>query len=148
LNRILLDTSFILPSFGIDLGKKVDQALEKLMELEEKVTPYYSTFNLLEAMLVIIREVRRNRVSVEQAIQMLNDGVLNVTLGLTKIEEPYSIYSKAFELYSKGHRDIIDDILVALALENKVKLLTLDRKLRKFLSNIGLEQVTILPSEL
>ena len=148
MNRILLDTSFILPSFGIDLGKKVDQALEKLMELEEKVTPYYSTFNLLEAMLVIIREVRRNRVSVEQAIQMLNDGVLNVTLGLTKIEEPYSIYSKAFELYSKGHRDIIDDILVALALENKVKLLTLDRKLRKFLSNIGLEQVTILPSEL
>jgi len=148
LNRILLDTSFILPSFGIDLGKKVDQALEKLMELEEKVTPYYSTFNLLEAMLVIIREVRRNRVSVEQAIQMLNDGVLNVTLGLTKIEEPYSIYSRAFELYSKGHKDIIDDILVALALENKVKLLTLDRKLRKFLSNIGLEQVTILPSEL
>ena len=148
MNRILLDTSFILPSFGIDLGKKVDQALEKLMELEEKVTPYYSTFNLLEAMLVIIREVRRNRVSVEQAIQMLNDGVLNVTLGLTKIEEPYSIYSRAFELYSKGHKDIIDDILVALALENKVKLLTLDRKLRKFLSNIGLEQVTILPSEL
>ena len=148
MNGILLDTSFILPSFGIRLGKKVDQALEKLMKLEEKITPYYSTFNLLEAMLVIIREVRRNRVSVEQAVQMLNDGVLNVTLGLTKIKEPYSIYSRAFELYFKGHRDIIDDILVALALENKVKLLTLDRKLRKFLSNIGLEQVTILPSEL
>ena len=148
MSRILLDTSFILPSFGIHLGRRVDQALERLRELEEKITPYYSTFNLLEAMLVIIREVRRNRVSVEQAIQMLNNGVLNVTLGLTKIEEPYLIYSKAFELYSKGHRDIIDDILVALALENKVKLLTLDRKLRKFLSNIGLEQVTILPSEL
>ncbi len=147
-SKILLDTSFILLSFGVYLGKEVEQTLKKLMEMEEKTVTYYSTFNLLEAMLIIMREARRGRIGRDQAVQMLNNGVLNVTLGLTKISEPYSIYAKALELYLKGHRDIIDNLLVALALENKIKLLTLDRNLKRFLSDIGLEHLVITPNEL
>ena len=63
ISGILLDTAFILPSFGICLGRRIGKTLEKLAEIEEKVTLHYSTYNLLEAVLVVIREVRRNRIS-------------------------------------------------------------------------------------
>lgn len=46
--RVLLDTSFILPTLGIDTGPETSEALEKLDETEAEI--HYSRFSVLESL--------------------------------------------------------------------------------------------------
>ena len=46
--RVLLDTSFILPSLGIDVGEEVFKGLKRLTEIKAEI--YYSHFSILESL--------------------------------------------------------------------------------------------------
>jgi len=51
--RVLLDTSFILPTLGIDVGEEILEGLRRLDEVKAKI--YYSPLSVLEALWVASR---------------------------------------------------------------------------------------------
>jgi hypothetical protein len=51
--RVLLDTSFLLPSFGVDVGEEVYECLELISARRDRVRVCYSPYSLLEAVLVL-----------------------------------------------------------------------------------------------
>jgi predicted nucleic acid-binding protein len=146
--RVLLDTSFLLPAFGVDAGEEVLNCLELMAARRERVRAYYSPFSLLEAVMVLLREARRGRLGLEEAAGMAREGAARVIYGLESADTPPEAYSLAVRLYSLGHRDLFDNLLYATAVTNGLFLLTLDSELLGFLREAGLPQVAIRPSEL
>ncbi|MEM0054512.1 MAG: hypothetical protein QXL89_10035 [Nitrososphaeria archaeon] len=55
--KILLDISFILPTLGIDVVKKLLRVLKKLANIGAEV--YYSCFSILESLWVAVRLLER-----------------------------------------------------------------------------------------
>ncbi len=146
--RVLLDTSFLLPAFGVDAGEEVLNCLELMAARRERIRAYYSPFSLLEAVMVLLREARRGRLRLEEAAGMAREGATKVVYGLETADTPPEAYSLAVRLYSLGHRDLFDNLLYATAATNGLSLLTLDGELLGFLREAGLPQVAIKPSEL
>jgi len=146
--RVLLDTSFLLPAFGVDAGEEVLNCLELMAARRERIRAYYSPFSLLEAVMVLLREARRGRLRLEEAAGMAREGATKVVYGLETADTPPKAYSLAVRLYSLGHRDLFDNLLYATAATNGLSLLTLDGELLGFLREAGLPQVAIKPSEL
>jgi PIN domain nuclease of toxin-antitoxin system len=146
--RVLLDTSFLLPAFGVDAGEEVLNCLELMAARRERIRAYYSPFSLLEAVMVLLREARRGRLGLEGAAGMAREGATKVIYGLETANTPPEAYSLAVRLYSLGHRDLFDNLLYATAATNGLSLLTLDGELLGFLKEAGLPQVAIKPSEL
>ncbi len=146
--EVLLDTSFILPSFGVEVGESVSRALSLLSRTRGVVRVYYSSYSLLEASAVLLREVKRGRLSPREAAEMAEEGVFAVTSGLEELEESPRAFREALRMYGMGHRDLFDNILYSLALENDVKFLTLDEELRRFILEKGMRDVTVTPGEL
>jgi len=146
--RVLLDTSFLLPAFGVDAGEEVLNCLELVAARRERIRAYYSPFSLLEAVMVLLREARRGRLGLEKAAGMAREGATKVVYGLETADTPPKAYSLAVRLYSLGHRDLFDNLLYATAATNGLSLLTLDGELLGFLREAGLPQVAIKPSEL
>jgi predicted nucleic acid-binding protein len=146
--RVLLDTSFLLPAFGVDAGEEVLNCLELMAARRERIRAYYSPYSLLEAVMVLLREARRGRLGLEEAAGMAREGAAKVIYGLESADTPPEAYSLAVRLYSLGHRDLFDNLLYATAVANGLSLLTLDGELLGFLREAGLPQVAIRPSEL
>lgn len=141
--RILLDTSFLLPTLGIDVGQEVSRTLAWLAEAEAEV--YYSRFSLLESLWVASRIIR------DQAFdpQLFNLGLRSVIEGsrYRKVDEDSEVFSEALRLYQLGHEDMIDNILYASSLRLDLRLLTLDSSLREFILNKGLKETVLFPSD-
>jgi hypothetical protein len=146
--RVLLDTSFLLPAFGVDAGEEVLNCLELMAARREMIRAYYTPFSLLEAVMVLLREARRGKLGLEGAAGMAREGATKVIYGLETANTPPEAYSLAVRLYSLGHRDLFDNLLYATAATNGLSLLTLDSELLGFLKEAGLPQVAIKPSEL
>jgi len=142
--RILLDTSFILPSLGIDLGGEVSQGLRRLAEIEAEI--YYSRFSILESLWIAAR------LSMDRSFdgERFNLGLRSIIEGgrYRRVEEGSEIFVEALRLYMLGHRDIIDNILYASSTRLNLRLLTLDRELKRFVGERGLEDSIILPDQL
>lgn len=142
--KVLLDTTFILPSLGIDVGEEVSKGLEKLAKIEVDV--YCSRFSVLEALWV--------------AAKLSGNGNFNpesFRLGLRsilesgrymKVEEDSEIFNKALELYMLGHKDMMDNILYASSTYLNFKLLTLDTELKEFIRNKGMNDTLIFPNQI
>ena len=145
---VLLDTSFLLPAFGVDAGEEVLNCLELIATRRERVLVYYSPFSLLESIMVLLRETRRGRVEIEVAVGMAREGATKVVYGLEAADTPPEAYSLAVRLYSLGHRDLFDNLLYATAATSGLFFLTLDSELLGFLKKAGLPQVAIKPREL
>ncbi|HDM27050.1 MAG TPA: PIN domain nuclease [Candidatus Bathyarchaeota archaeon] len=145
---VLLDTSFLLPSFGVDVGRDVADGLRLLAKHRDEVTIYYSRYSLLEALLILLREVKRGRLKLEEACEMVEAGVTSITYGLEASVESPEAFAEALKLYVMGHRDIFDNMLYATALVNEMFFLTIDDELRKILRENGLKDITLTLKEL
>ena len=142
---LLLDTSFLLPSFGVDVGKGVENCLRFLAEHRGSLRIYFSRYSILEASLILLREVRRGQLKREEAYAMAEAGASTVAYGLEAIDESPWVFREALRLYTLGHRDMFDNILYATAVDNEIHFLTLDRKLREFIKEHQLKDVTVTP---
>lgn len=140
--RVLLDTSFILPTLGVDVGREALRGLEKLAEVNAQV--FYSRFSILESMWVIARRVSGE---VDAAFTTGLRSILE-SGRYEKVEEDAWVFEEALRLYALGHRDMIDNILYASTLRYNLRLLTLDRELREFIEEKSLQNTLITPSEL
>ncbi|HEX9913802.1 MAG TPA: PIN domain-containing protein [Candidatus Bathyarchaeia archaeon] len=139
--KVLLDTSFLLPSLGVDVGREVAKGLRGLAEAEAEI--YYSRFSVLEALWVTAR--------------LLRDGAFDgdrFSLGLRSIidggryrllEEDAHSYSEGLRLYRLGHRDMIDNILYASSVSHGLSFMTLDRELGGFIGEMGLKDNLVFP---
>ena len=129
--KVLLDTSFILPTLGIDVGEEVEEKLKKLDEVDAEI--YYSRISILESLWVAAKLMNNQAFDMERFIQGLKS-VMESGRYL-KVEENAQTFIDALKLYELGHRDIIDDLLYAISINFGLKFLTLDTELRGFIQS-------------
>ena len=129
--KVLLDTSFILPTLGIDVGEEVEEKLKKLDEVDAEI--YYSRISILESLWVAAKLMKNQAFDMERFIQGLKS-VMESGRYL-KVEENAQTFIDALKLYELGHRDIIDDLLYAISINFGLKFLTLDTELREFIQS-------------
>lgn len=142
--RVLLDTSFILPSLGIDVGEDVSEGLKKLADIKAEI--YYSHFSILESLWVAARLSTNETFDAES----FNLGLRSIIEGdrYMEVKEDSKAFDEALKLHMLGHKDMIDNILYANSIRLSIKLLTLDRKLKDFIHERGLKNTFIAPDEL
>jgi PIN domain nuclease of toxin-antitoxin system len=142
--RVLLDTSFILPSLGIDVGEEVSKGLREIADIKAEI--YYSYFSILESLWVAAR------LSASAAFdeENFNLGLRSIIKGgrYMKVEEDSKTFNDALKLYMLGHKDMIDNILYANSTRLNIKLLTLDNKLKGFIQQRRLKDTLISPHQI
>ncbi len=143
MQEILLDTSFILPSLGIDTGIEVRRGLERIQTAGQL---WCSRFAITEALWTGARLAKRGDLN----SQIFEQGLNSLFKGGTymMVEEGPEVYADALELTSLGHTDMIDNLLYSTSRRLGLKLLTLDNSLRAFIESKGLENTLIFPKEL
>jgi len=141
---VLLDTSFLLPSLGIETGPEVYKGLRRLKGRRAEI--FYSGFSLLEALWVAVRLMKRG--AFDEGT--FRTGLVCIISGqrYTRVEETPEVLMEALRLYELGHTDLIDNVLYADARWFGLKLLTVDEELRRFIVAAGLENVLLAPDEI
>jgi hypothetical protein len=142
--RVLLDTTFILPTLGIDTGEWVSKGLKRLGQIEADI--YCSRFSILEALWVAARVSGNGDLDAES----FRHGLRSILEGdrYTRVEEDSETFNEALRLYMLGHRDTIDNILYASSIRLNLKLLTLNAELGEFIHNKGLKDTLIAPGQI
>jgi len=130
--KVLLDTSLLLPTLGIDV-ENADKILKKLRGCEL----FYSDFSILECLWVVNSLKRRGKFD-RDVFEM---GMNSLFECYAKAEINAETVLKAFGIYGIGHRDIIDCLLYSIALNNNMKFASLDKELRKFVRDNNLRYV-------
>ena len=137
--KVLLNTSFILPTLGIDVGREVEINLKKLDEVKAEI--YYSRFSILESLWVAAKLMKNQAFNMERFIQGLKRVMESGRY--IKVEENAQTFIDAFKFYKLGHSDIIDNVLYATSMNFSLKFLTLDEELKEFAQNKGLNDTFI-----
>lgn len=142
--RVLLDTSFILPSLGIDVGEDVSKGLKEITDIKAKI--YYSHFSILESLWIAARLATSATFDGES----FSLGLRSIIEGgrYMKVEEDSRTFNDALKLYMLGHKDMMDNILYASSTRLNLKLLTLDNKLKEFIRERGLKDTLISPDQI
>ena len=130
--KVLLDTSLLLPTLGIEV-ERADKLLKKLRDYEL----YYSDFSILECLWVVNSLKRKGKFDRDT----FETGIISIFECYAKAKINAEIVLKAFEIYEMGHKDIIDCILYSIVLSNNMKFASLDNELKKFIKNNNLKYV-------
>ena len=136
--KVLLDTTYLLPSFGIKVkGLTSDDLLVFRRLLIERVVEFYCIpVILVELLGKVYRDSRRYGESIGDIIDNAFKSIMEA--GYFKwIMPPVQALKIAFNLRTLGHRDIIDNILYATSLVNKMIFLSMDKNLKDFLEKHG-----------
>lgn len=142
--RVLLDTSFILPSLGIDVDKDVSKGLKRLDDTKAEI--YYSRFSILESLWIAARLSTSSTFEWE----LFSLGLRSIIEGgrYRKVEENSETFNDALRLYLLGHKDMVDNVLYASSTRLSLNLLTLDNELREFIRERRLKDTLIFPDQL
>jgi len=142
--RILLDTSFILPTLGIDVGDDVLSGLTKLKSCSCDI--FVSRFSILESLWIAIRLKKKGKFN-EKRFMLGMRSILRGGKYVIVGENP-RVFEKALKMYFLGHHDIIDNILYGIADEYNMLLLTVDEELRNFIQKEKMRDVLLFPAEI
>ena len=144
IQKILLDTSFLLPTLGIEVEREVVQTLSKFDH--EQTQLFYSEWSLLESSWVAIRLMRQKKF--EEPVY--RRGLLSITR--THVYSTITIdpedYLTALKFFQRGHLDMIDNLLYAAALRERCKFLTIDEEFSRFITKNGLESTILTPKDI
>ena len=146
-SRVLLDTSFLLPTLGIAVGRHdatVRRCLLKLSQAGAEI--YFSRYSLLEAAWLAARLVRKGAFDSYTYATGLESIVRSGRYN--QVSESPEVYLTAIRLYELGHTDMIDNLLYASSRHLGLGLLTLDEELRAFIHDKGLEDTLISPDDI
>jgi len=133
---VLLDTSFLLPTLGLDVSEITKSDLESVRAASKKVRLHCSYASFVEILGLMGKESRKvDAKAVSTGIDsLLGSGLYrwtNPSLGAIRL---------ALELRTKGHKDDIDNILYATAADSKMLFLSLDEELKSFLARNGYDK--------
>ncbi|BDC18595.1 PIN domain-containing protein [Acidianus sp. HS-5] len=120
--KILIDTTFVLPALGVDVGEEVLNLVREFYN--HRI--YFTELSILEAMWVIKRLMKEG-IKVDFKIVRAGLKSVNSTYHILKI--PLSAYIRAVS--DKKHNDLIDMILYYTAKVYNLKLLSFDKKLKE-----------------
>ncbi len=130
---VLLDTSFLLPTLGVDVEEVTEADLKTLKDLS-KADRFCCSYTSFVEILGLLGRVKRS----------LDDSTVSLGIksllesGTYKWVNPSSkAIQLALELRRKGHRDNIDNILYSTAFDSKMLFLSLDNELKSFLQRNG-----------
>jgi rRNA-processing protein FCF1 len=133
--RILLDSTFLLPTLGVKVAQVSDSDLRELARFRSRASFFCLHQSLVEVLGKIAREVQSERTAlatIEAGFRsLLESGVY------TWISPSVGALLEALEMRTKGHSDMIDNMLYATASERRMLLLSLDRDLTEFLAKNG-----------
>lgn len=130
MKRVLLDTSFLLPTLGIRVEHpQIQDVLTWLQTQQPLNLIFYTDLTILEAHWVLIRHSRGSPIETSRFFQ-----------GLQAVMEDYSLatttpkhWELAWQLLNLGHNDLLDCLLVAMAATDQLYLVTIDQNLTRFL---------------
>ncbi len=130
---VLLDTSFLLPTLGLDVREITTSDLESIRAASKKTKFHCSYVSFVEILGLVGKESRKvDDKTVRAGINSL------LGSGLYEWSNPSpGAVQLALELRTKGHKDNIDNILFATASSSKMLFLSLDEELKRFLAKNG-----------
>lgn len=123
-NKVLLDTSFLLPVLGFETSSRVMEAFQKLSTYDL----HYNDISILEALWKIVKIVEKT----EDQISRIKEGIKAIrdTMKYAPVDE--KAIESAIHMYKLGHRDMVDNLLYSIATSKGLKLLTVDENLVEF----------------
>ena len=137
---ILLDTSFILPLLGIDVtSTKIRTGWNKLHSGNNDI--FYTELSLYEASRVAACKIRNNKFDSIRYRAGVNSIVLGGKFNKALLQP--DAYSQALDYWIMGHRDLFDNLLYVISLQNNLRFLTLDNELRDFIIENNLPNTLI-----
>ena len=142
--KVLLDSTYILPTFGIEVVGLTDEDLLLLREAGKrgKVEYYCLSVTWIEIIGKVCKESKKRQIDLE-TVDIAVESLLHS--GFYKwIQPPPQAVKIAFNLRILGHRDNIDNLLYATSITNNMVLLTMDQKLRNFLEKHNYKTENIL----
>ena len=130
---VLLDTSFLLPTLGLEVREITTADLESIRAASKVSRLRCSYVRFVEILGLVGKESRKvDAKAVSTGMNsLLGSGLYewtNPSLGAMRL---------ALELRTKGHKDNIDNILYATAADSKMLFLSLDEELKRFLARNG-----------
>ena len=142
--RVLVDSTYILPAFGIKVIGLGDEVLLKLerLRIRRLVNFFYTDIIWVEIIPKVEKEYRDRNIELtpetfESIIESLYETFTNIAPGLKALRE-------AYRLRMLGHRDMIDNLLYGIAVENNLYLLSQDRVFKEFLRRNNLSYEVLL----
>ncbi|MDG6950095.1 MAG: hypothetical protein JRM77_09695, partial [Nitrososphaerota archaeon] len=102
---VLLDTPFILPSLGIEVGVEITESLKNISHPNAQI--FFSSFSILESLWVAARLRRSSGFAETRFFEGLR-GVLDGQV-YQKLDEGFEEFSEAAGLQASGHPDRIDN---------------------------------------
>ena len=142
--KVLLDTSFVLPSFGIETGREVLEGLKRLVNVKAEI--YYSTFSILESLWVATR-LSKGRTFDADRFDLGLRSILE-SGKYREVREDAVTFNEALRLRTLGHNDMVDNILYASSVAFNLKFLTLDDELYDFVRTKRLSNSIISPRDI
>ena len=130
---VLLDSTFLLPTFGVEVEDIGADDLKTLKDSSKKVGLYCSYVSFVEILGKLARNsTESNFEAIDLAIRSLLE---SGTYGW--VNPSAKAIALAFELRTKCQRDNIDNILYSTALDAGMRFLSMDEELKDFLSRKG-----------
>lgn len=143
--KVLLDTSYFLPVFGIAVkGLEVGDLLAiRRHALQGTISLYYASFMWLELLPKVYREARKRGVDVENIVEKAVKSILKADY-LKPVDADEHALMTAYKMRCLGHRDMIDNLLYGIASSKDMILVTMDVTLVDFLKKHGLSEAKVM----
>jgi len=135
--KILVDTTYLLPVFGIEVDGLTDEDLLKIRELvlKAKIKLYCLSIIWIELIGKIYKASLEHRVRLSNSELMYRiKSLFNPKYYKWINPSPKSILI-AYKLRVMGHKDLIDNLLYATSITRKMYLMTMDKEFKRFLES-------------
>ncbi len=146
--KVLLDSTYLLPSFGVEVEELPRSCLAKLRDLALKgaIEIYCSAISWVEVIGKVCREVERRRLNIKDVKDVVEVAIKSIfKTGFYKwVNLNEKAVKLAFELRVLGHKDNIDNLLYATAVVNDMVFLTMDEEFKMFLASKGFKTENVI----
>ncbi|MCE4602730.1 MAG: PIN domain-containing protein [Desulfurococcales archaeon] len=143
---ILIDSTYLLPVFGIEVIQISDEILLKLrrLALEKLITLYYSPVSFIEITAKIARETIKKGSGPDPSDIANTIRAIEETDYLKPIYPDAQAYALAYKMKLLGHRDMIDNILYATASTRGAIFITIDESFKNFVQHHRIKGARVL----
>jgi len=135
--RVVVDSTYLLPSLGISVRSLEAGDIQLIRRLRERAEYCYPAPLLAELVAKAAREALKK--GLKSLPREALDGFRALLAGLgiaVEVPEPNGL-ELAAEFWIRGHKDLMDNMAYAHALKTQAYFMTLDETFRRFLSEKG-----------
>lgn len=142
--KVVVDTTYLLPIFGIGVKGLTDEDLLLLrkLSLEGTIKLYLVPVIWSELLGKVYREASKYKVD-DKRTSFAIKSLYNPRF-YKWIKPGYKAIKLAYKMRKLGHRDNIDNILYATALTRNMMFLSMDQELKEFLDKVELPQDNVI----